>query len=340
LVESIYSHYKGKKEKGNSMFKTRFSELLGVQYPIQCGTMMFISNADFVAACANAGIFTCLASAMFPSEEELVAEIRRLKNLTDKPFGINISLFPGLLPMPVEECLDIAAREGIRILETAGNNPAPYRQQIKDHKFLHLHKCARIRDAVKAEAIGVDLVALVGTECGGHPSMEDVTSLVMIPEAADRLRIPLVAGGGFCDGKTLVAALALGAEGALMGTRFLNTVEAGIHPQHKEKFIRAQETDTVVIQKSIGSATRVLKNPWAEHILDLEKKQTPLEELLPVITGRRTAVAWRDGGEDAVFACGQVVGRTRETIPVKNLVERIMTQAEEVSQKIWQIRNQ
>lgn len=322
------------------MFKTRFTELLGVQYPIQCGTMMFISNADFVANCANAGIFTCLASAMFPSEEELVTEIRRLKDLTDKPFGINISLFPGLLPMPVEACLNIAAREGIRILETAGNNPAPYRQQIREKNFLHLHKCARIRDALKVEALGVDLVSLVGTECGGHPSMEDVTSLVMIPEGADRLRIPLVAGGGFCDGKTLVAALALGAEGVLMGTRFLNTVEAAIHPDHKERFIRAQETDTVVIQRSIGSATRVLKNSWAEHVLDLEKKQTPLEELLPVITGRRTAAAWRDGGEEAVIACGQVVGRTRETLPVKDLVDRIMTQAEEVSQKIWQIRNQ
>ena len=239
------------------MFKTRFTEMLGVQYPIQCGTMMFISNAEFVAACANAGIFSCLASAMFPSEEKLTEEIRKLKDLTDRPFGVNISLFPGLLPMSVEESLDITAREGVRILETAGNNPAPYRGRIKENGFVHLHKCARLRDVVKAQALGVDLVALVGTECGGHPSMEDVTSLVLIPEAAGRLQIPLIAGGGFCDGKTLVAALALGAEGVLMGTRFLNTSECAIHSGHKEKFIQAQETDTVVIQRSIGSATRV-----------------------------------------------------------------------------------
>jgi NAD(P)H-dependent flavin oxidoreductase YrpB (nitropropane dioxygenase family) len=276
---------------------------------------------------------------MFPSEEQLTAEIRRLKGLTDQPFGVNISLFPGLLPMSVEQCLDITAREGVRILETAGNNPAPYRPQIKEKGFLHLHKCARLRDAVKAQALGVDLVALVGTECGGHPSMEDVTSMVLVPEASARLQIPLIAGGGFCDGKTLVAALALGAEGVLMGTRFLNTLESAIHPDHKNKFIQAQETDTVVIQRSIGSATRVLKNAWAEHVLDLEKKGTPLEELLPVISGKRTASAWIDGGDEAVIACGQVVGRTRETLPVKDLVDKIMSEAEDVSQKIWQIRN-
>ncbi|MBI4767404.1 MAG: nitronate monooxygenase [Deltaproteobacteria bacterium] len=316
------------------MFKNRFTEILGVRHPIQCGTMMFISSAEFVAACANAGIFSCLASAMFPGEKKLSDEIKKIRKLTDKPFGVNISLFPGLLPMPVEICLEILAGEGVGILETAGNNPAPHRQLIKDYKFLHVHKCARLRDALKAEALGVDLVALVGTECGGHPSMEDVTSLVLVPEASSRLKIPLIAGGGFCDGKTLVAGLALGAEGILMGTRFLNTVEAPIHPAHKEKFVQAQETDTVVIQRSIGSATRVLKNPWAEKILEMEKKGATLEELLPFIGGRKAAPAWVDGNEEAVFACGQVVGRTKETLSIKELVDNIMTEAEEVRKRI------
>jgi NADH:quinone reductase (non-electrogenic) len=321
------------------MFKTRFCEMLGVRYPIQCGTMMFISNPDFVAACANAGIFSCLASAMFPSEEKLTEAIRKLKDLTDQPFGVNISLFPGLLPMSVDQCLDIIAREGVKILETAGNNPAPYRAQIKETGFIHLHKCARLRDAVKAQGLGVDLVSLVGTECGGHPSMEDVTTMVLIPEAASRLQIPLVAGGGFCDGKTLVAALAMGAEGVLMGTRFMNTEECAIHQSHKDRFIQAQETETVVIQRSIGSATRVLKNAWAEKVLDLEKKGTSLEELLPVISGKRTASAWLDGGDEAVIACGQVVGRTRDTLPVKTLVDRIMEEAETAAKRVWDIRS-
>jgi NADH:quinone reductase (non-electrogenic) len=321
------------------MFKTRFCEKLGVRYPIQCGTMMFISNPEFVAACANAGIFSCLASAMFPSEEKLTEAIRKLKDLTDQPFGVNISLFPGLLPMSVEQSLEIIAREGIKILETAGNNPAPYRAQIKETGFIHLHKCARLRDAVKAQGLGVDLVSLVGTECGGHPSMEDVTTMVLIPEAASRLQIPLVAGGGFCDGKTLVAALAMGAEGVLMGTRFMNTEECAIHQSHKDRFIQAQETETVVIQRSIGSATRVLKNAWAEKVLDLEKKGTSLEELIPVISGKRTASAWLDGGDEAVIACGQVVGRTKETLPVKILVERIMEEAETAAKRVWDIRS-
>lgn len=321
------------------MFKTRFCEMLGVRHPIQCGTMMFISNPDFVAACANAGIFSCLASAMFPSEEKLTEAIRKLKDLTDQPFGVNISLFPGLLPMSVEQSLEIIAREGIKILETAGNNPAPYRAQIKETGFTHLHKCARLRDAIKVQGLGVDLVSLVGTECGGHPSMEDVTTMVLIPEAASRLQIPLIAGGGFCDGKTLVAALAMGAEGVLMGTRFMNTVECGIHQSHKDRFIQAQETETVVIQRSIGSATRVLKNAWAEKVLDLEKKGTSLEELLPVISGKRTASAWLEGGDEAVIACGQVVGRTRETLPIKSLVDRIMAEAESATQRIWEIRS-
>ena len=320
------------------MLKTRFTELLGVEYPIQCGSMMYVSDADFVAANANAGIFSCLISAMFPSEKELVDEIKRLKDLTDRPYGVNISLFPGLLPMPVERYLDILAQQEVRIVETAGRNPQPYRDKIQESGFFHIHKCARLRDAVKAESLGVDMVSVVGTECGGHPSMEDVTSLVLIPEVADRISIPLVAGGGFCDGRTLVAALSLGADGVLMGTRFLNTPECRIHPAHKEKLIQARETDTLVIQRSIGSATRVLRNAWADKVLEMENKGTTLEELLPYIGGKRAEHAWTHGEEDAVLACGQAVGRTKESLPIKDLVEKIMSEAEETTQRILKAR--
>lgn len=316
------------------MFKTRFTELLGVEYPIQCGTMMHVSNAEFVAANANAGIFACLASAMFPSEEALVDEIKRVKDLTDKTFGVNISLFPALLPIPVERTLDIVAQQRVRIIETAGRNPEPYMKRIKERNFLHIHKCARVRDAVKAEKLGVDIVAVVGTECGGHPSMEDVTSLVLIPSVADRIRIPLIAGGGFCDGRTLLAALALGADAMLVGTRFLNTLECRIHPKIKESLIKAQETDTVVIQRSIGSAIRVLKNTWADKVLEMERKGASREELMPLISGKRAGDAWIHGGDDAVFACGQVVGRTIETLSIKDLVSKIMSEAEETRQRV------
>jgi nitronate monooxygenase len=316
------------------MFKTRFTEMLGVQYPIQCGTMMYVSNAEFVAANANAGIFTCLASAMCTSESDLVDEIRKVKDLTDRPFGVNISLFPGLLPIAVERTIEVVARQGVRIIETAGRNPEPYRGQIRDSGLIHLHKCARARDAVKAEALGVDMVAVVGTECGGHPSMEDVTSMVLIPAVAERIRIPLVAGGGFCDGRTLVAALALGADAMLAGTRFLNTTECRIHPKTKDALLKAKETDTVVIQRSIGSATRVLRNEWAERVLDMEREGAALEDLMPLISGKRAGRAWISGEEDAVLACGQVVGRIHEIVSIKELVTKIMSEAEETKKRI------
>jgi NAD(P)H-dependent flavin oxidoreductase YrpB (nitropropane dioxygenase family) len=206
----------------NGLFKTRFTELLGIQYPIQCGTMMYINDADFVAAGANAGIFSCLASAMFSNEKELSDEIKKLKDLTDRPFGVNVSLFPGLLPMPVERYLDVVAKRGGQVIETAGRSPEPYLKMIRDRGFLHIHKCARLRDAVKSASMGVDAVSLVGTECGGHPSMEDVTSLILVPEAAGLISVPLIAGGGFCDGRTLVAAIAMGADAAVMGPRFID----------------------------------------------------------------------------------------------------------------------
>jgi len=316
------------------MFETRFTKMLGVRYPIQCGTMMHISNAEFVAANANSGVFACLASAMCPNEQALKDEIRKTRDLTDRPFGINVSLFPGLIPIPVERTIDIAAAEGVNILETAGNTPAPYRRHIAERNLIHIHKCARVKDAVKAESVGADLVAVVGTECGGHPSMEDVTTMILLPMVTDRVRIPVIAGGGFCDGKGLVAALALGAEAMLSGTRFMNTDECRLHPSFKEKFIRARETDTVVIQRSIGSAARALRNAWAEKILQMEARQATLEELMPYISGRRAARVWLEGGEDATIGCGQAVGRTEDTVPIKDLVTRIMSQAQEVKKRI------
>lgn len=198
----------------------------------------------------------------------------------------------------------------------------------------HVHKCARLKDAIKAEILGVDILAVVGTECGGHPSREDVTSLVLIPSVAEKISIPLIAGGGFCDGKTLVAALALGADAMLAGTRFMSTVECRLHDSYKEKLIKANETDTVLTQRSIGSLSRVLRNNWAEKVLDMEDKGVTLEELMPYISGKRGARAWINGDEDATLACGQAVGRTRETLSVRELVAEIMAEAEKTRKRI------
>ena len=321
------------------MFKTRITELLGVAYPIQCGTMMNLSFAPFVSACANAGIFACIASANFPDEQSLVDELKKMNDLTDKPYGVNVSLFPGHDARTVEVTLDILAKHGAKIIETAGRSPQPHLEKIRAMGAIHLHKCARLRDAVKVDGLGVNIVSLVGAECGGHPGMEDVSTLVLIPEATDKVKAPLLAGGGFSDGKSLVAALALGAEGVIMGSRFLNTEECPIHANIKEKIIQAELTSTMVIQKSIGSPIRVLRNKWAEEIEALENKGASLEELLPYITSQKAATAWKDGTEDAVFPGGQVVGRTKETLPVKELVQKIIAEAAEVEKRINTIAN-
>jgi nitronate monooxygenase len=317
------------------LFKTKFTELLGIEYPIQCGSMMHISNAEFVAANANAGIFSCLASAMFRTKEELTDELKKLKDLTEKPVGVNVSLLPGFLPMPVERYIEICHKQGIGIIETAGHSPEPYRPMLIAGGFLHIHKCARVRDAVKAETLGVDMISVVGAECGGHPSEEDVTSLILIPQVADRITVPLIAGGGFSDGRTLVVALALGADGVLMGTRFLSTSECRIHPLIKKKLLQAKATDTILIQRSIGSTRRVLKNDWAKKILEMESKGISLEQLLPYISGSRTEYAWIHGEEDAIFPCGQVVGRIKEILSIKDVIASIMSEAEESIQKVW-----
>ncbi len=320
------------------MLKTKFTELLGVEHPIQCGTMMHISNADFVVACAEAGIFACLASAMFADEKGLVDQLNKIREKTDKPFGVNVSLFPGHDARTVTVTLDILAREGIKIIETAGRNPEPHRDKITKMGALHIHKCARLRDAVKVDRLGVDIVTVVGAECGGHPGMEDVSTLVLIPEVAASIKAPLVAGGGFADGGGLVAALSLGAEAVVMGTAFLATKECRIHNDFKEKIKNIGLTETMIIQRSIGSPVRVMRNAWAEKILDMEEKGASLEELLPFLSGQLSGEAWLNGGEDAVFPCGQVAGRIKEILSIKERVEKIMTEAEKTIDRINGLR--
>ncbi|MFH2132439.1 MAG: nitronate monooxygenase [bacterium] len=307
--------------------KTRITELLGVEYPIQVGTMMHISNAEFVAACANAGVFACMATAMFPDEVTLRDELAKAKDLTDKPFGVNVSLFPGHDARTVDVTLDIVAEAGVKIIETAGRSPQPHLEKIRQNGAIHIHKCARLRDAIKVDKLGVDIVSIVGAECGGHPGMEDVSTLVLIPEAAASIKAPLFAGGGFCDGATLVAGLAMGAEGVIMGSRFLNTDECRIHANTKERFLRAELTDTMVIQRSIHSPVRVLQNEWALKILEMENSGATLEDLLPKLSGQLSGQSWLTGGDDAVFPCGQVIGRVKETLPIKALVDKIIAEA-------------
>lgn len=317
------------------MLRTRMTDMLGIEYPIQCGTMQGITRAQMVAAVANAGAFACLPAATYPTREELLDEINRTRDLTDRPFGVNVSLFPTLMPRPPEELIETVIESGVKILETAGRNPEPYRKMIKDAGLLHIHKCARVRDASKADRIGVDMVSIVGTECGGHPSMEGVTSLVLIPLAVDAVSIPLIAGGGFCDGRSLVAALALGADGVNMGTRFLNTRECPIHPSFKQKMVEAPESATTLVLNSLGNPTRVLRNPWAERVLEMEARGATLEELAPMIKGQISLKGWKEGKlDEGLYAAGQVIGRIKDVPSVAELVKRIVDEAVEVKERL------
>jgi len=317
------------------MLKTRMTELLGVDYPIQCGTMMWLSRAELVAAVANAGAFACLAAANFEKRDELIAEIRKTRELTDRVFGVNISLFPTLRAQDILDMIKVAIDEGVKIIETAGGNPEPYRQQIVDAGLIHIHKCARVRDAAKMSRMGVDAVAIVGTEAGGHPGMEKVGSLVLIPQAVDQVAVPLIAGGGFCDGRSLVAALALGADGVLMGTRFMTAKECIVHPDIKRRMIEARETDTLFVMESIRNPGRVMRNPWAEKVLEMEKAGSTLEQLAPVISGKITLKGWLEGTFDqGLFYCGQVVGRIKDEPSAAEIVKSIVEEAVQVKKEL------
>jgi nitronate monooxygenase len=317
------------------MLETKMTEILGIKYPIQCGTMQFLSQPELVSAVANAGGLACLPAATFPSKEELVDAINKTKDMTDQPFGVNVSLFPALLPKPPEEMIQTVIDSGVKILETAGRSPEPYRPMISDAGLIHIHKCARVRDAAKGDRLGVDIVSIVGTECGGHPSMEGVTSLVLVPQAVDAVDKPLIAGGGFADGRALVVALSLGAAGVNMGTRFMATKECPAPDAVKDKMVESPETSTVLVMMSLGNPARALKTPWTEKILEMENKGASLEDLVPMITGEAGREGWQAGNlEKGIMPVGQAIGRVKDVPTVAELMERILEEAKEVKGKL------
>ena len=317
------------------MFKTRVTEILGIEYPLIVGTMYPITRAELVAAACNAGSMSIIPSVAFGTKEELREEIRKTKSLTDKPFGVNINLFPGVMPLTAEECIDAAIEEGVKVIETSGRSPAPHAERIKSSSAVFMHKCARLRDARTAERVGADIVEIVGFECGGHPSMEEVTTLILLPQVVDAVNIPVVGGGGFGDGRGFIACLALGAEGVLMGTRFMVTKECPLHDNFKQAFVEAAETATVMAQKSIGDPVRVLRNETVEKVLELEKEGATLEQLMPFISGQLGREAMAKGDvQSGMMACGQVVGLLHDVPTVKEVVDSIINEAKEIMDRL------
>jgi NAD(P)H-dependent flavin oxidoreductase YrpB (nitropropane dioxygenase family) len=310
--------------------KTWVTRELGVEYPIIQGAMQWLGQSALAAAVANAGGLGIITAGSFATAEELRQDIRKMKSLTDRPFAVNFTLMPTKRLKAWEEYISVTLEEGVKIIETSGRSPEPYMEWFKKAGVKVLHKVARVRDALTAERLGVDAVAIVGYEAGGHPGMEDVTTLVRISRAVDLLKIPVIAGGGFADGRGLIAALALGAQGIVMGTRFMASRECALHPKIKDLMLQLTETDTMIIERSINHAARVIRTEFAQKVLEMEEKGATLEELLPMIDGLRTKRSFENGDpNEGVIYCGQVVGLINEILSVKEIIDRTMKEAGE-----------
>ena len=313
------------------MFETKITKALGIKYPIIQGGMMWLSKAELVSEVSNAGGLGIITALSFDKPEKLAEEIDRCRDMTDRPFGVNITFLPTLRPVNYDAYIDVIIDKGIKIMETAGRNPEPYMKKLKEAGIKVIHKCTSIRHAKKAEAIGCDFVSIDGFECAGHPGEDDITSLILIPRAVDELNIPVIASGGFGDTRGFLAALSLGAEGINMGTRFVATKEAPAHQNIKKKLVEAKETDTILVERSLKNTLRALKNKHALKIKEMEERGATLEELAPLLSGLRGLKALQTGEiDDALFACGQVVGLIKDIPTVKELIEGIIKEAEKI----------
>jgi len=313
------------------IFKTRVTEALGIQHPIIQGGMMWVSQPELVAAVSEAGGLGVVTALTFETPKGLERAIHRTRELTDKPFGVNLTLLPTLVQWDYDGFVDVILAEGIRIVETAGSNPQQYVERLKAAGVTVIHKCTAVRFAKKAESIGCDLVSIDGCECGGHPGEEDVTSMILVPLTAEAVNIPVIAAGGFADGRGLTTALALGAEGVTMGTRFMATAEAPVHPRVKEWLVRATERDTMLVMRSLRNTERVLKNRAASEVAEMEARGAKLEELAPLLSGKRGLRVIKEGEVDAgLLTAGQCVGLIRDVPTVRELIERIVTEAAKI----------
>jgi nitronate monooxygenase len=295
------------------MFKTRITELFGIEHPIVGGCMMHISGPEFVAAISNAGALGMMASAMFDTQEKFREAVRAVKSLTDKPFGVNLSLFPALRPIDNDLYIEVILEEGVPIVETSGQRPPEEMlMRLKAGGAKTMHKCVAPRHALSAQKAGVDAVTVFGTEGGGHIGEMGLSTLALVPRTADLLDIPVLAAGGVADGRGLLAALALGADGVTIGTRLLVTEECPIHDNVKQALIAATERDTLPVLGSLHNTLRAWKNPAALKVAEIEAGQGDMWEILALVAGTETKRMIQDGDVDAgVIACSQSIGIVR-----------------------------
>ena len=313
------------------MIRTRFTEEFGVEHPVVQGGMQWVGRAPLVAAVANAGALGFITALTQPTPEDLTTEIARCRELTDRPFGVNLTILPAITPPPYAEYRQAIIDAGVPIVETAGSNPAEHLAHFHAHGIKVIHKCTSVRHAVKAESLGVDAVSIDGFECAGHPGEDDVPGLVLIPAAADRLTIPMIASGGFADARGLVAALALGADGINMGTRFMATVESGIHDNVKQRLVEAGERDTQLIFRQLRNTARVADNAVSREVVARLNAGAAFEEVRDLVAGARGVGVYETGDLDhGIWSAGMVQGLIRDIPTCAELVSRIVGEAVEI----------
>jgi nitronate monooxygenase len=314
------------------MLKTRITELFGIERPIVQGGLMWIARAELAAAVGNAGGIGFMTALTHEQPEDLRAEIRKCREMTDKPFGVNLTFLPSLRTIDYPAYIQVCIAEGIKFIETAGRNPEPYMDQLKSAGIRVVHKCTSVRHAVKAEKIGCDVVSIDGFEAAGHPGEDDVTSLILIPLTRDAIDIPIIASGGFADGRGLVGCLGLGADGMNMGTRFVATQEAPVHENVKQALVNHGERDTRLIMRTLRNTERVLHNPIVDKVLDIESRgNTKIEDIAPFVSGLVGQEMLEDGQMDkGVLSAGQSMGLVRDIPTCQELFDRIMAEAQDI----------
>ncbi len=312
--------------------KTRFTEMFGVEHPVVQGGMQWVGRAELVAAVANAGGLGFITALTQPTPKDLVKEIERCRSMTDKPFGVNLTILPAINPPPYAEYRQAIIDAGIKIVETAGNKPAEHVEEFKKHGILVIHKCTAVRHALSAERMGVDAISIDGFECAGHPGEDDIPGLILIPAAADKVKIPMLASGGFGDGRGLVAALSLGAEGINMGTRFCATVEAPIHDNVKQAYIDNDERGSFLIFRSLKNTARVGKNAVSEEVVRrLSVPGATFADVAELVNGKAGRELLETGDlSRGVFWAGMVQGLIHDIPTCQQLVERIIAEAEDI----------
>ena len=311
--------------------KTAITEMFGIEHPIIQGGMHYVGFAEMAAAVSNAGGLGIITGLTQKTPQDLANEIAKCKDMTDKPFGVNVTLLPTLTPPDYPAIIKVIIDGGVRIVETAGRSPAELLPPMKDAGIKVIHKCTSVRHSLKAQAIGCDAVSVDGFECGGHPGEDDIPNMILLPRAADELEIPFVSSGGQADGRSLVASLAMGAEGMNMGTRFIATKEAPVHDNVKAAIVAASELDTRLVMRPLRNTERVLTNDAVERLLVKEKElgdDLKFEDIIEEVAGVYPSIMMEGDMDKGAWSCGMVAGLINDVPTCQELIDRIMGEAE------------